>query len=77
VNGSRVQIEVGGLIMQTERLTILHEGQGATEFTTIGERVEVRSASGAVLRGKEISTSLRHGLLDYAEASRRKVDLIR
>ena len=77
-DGPRVQIEVGGLVMQSEQLTILHEAQPATEVTTAEERVEMRyttSGGGGVMRAKVISTRLQSGLLDYSESSRYAPDV--
>ena len=77
-DGPRVQIELGGLVMQTEQLTILHEAQPVTDVTAAEERVEMRyttSGGGGVMRAKVISTRLQSGLLDYSESSRYAPDV--
>ena len=42
--GLRVQIEMGGLVMQSEQLTILHEAESDTSIRAVGEKVEMRHA---------------------------------
>jgi hypothetical protein len=73
-DGPCLQIEVGGLIMQTEQFTMLHEGDASTTVTAAGGCVEVRGSNGNRLRAETISTALRGGLFDFAESSRRNVE---